>query len=264
MQPSPNLRKGCDMAKLDLGAAFARFAVKDTTPKPTESKVIEAHIEPTPGPAPVDSGPNAEPTMEKNPFIVPAAQTLTQSPVVLSAAASAAASTSSAGTVKPDGTIEIHSAGELAAFDPEKMGLEVQNEPQKQELVRAAVLTKRMILDDGKDVRNLLDAIDSTIESFQDKLAGPGLITLRNYVQSLMVTLKQHPEFDSILIDKDVHNVMRFIRAVRGEALAARDIKEVKREVKKAKAAATPAKGLSSNSLASAFSALMMNQLGSK
>jgi len=57
-------------------------------------------------------------------------------------------------------------------------------------------------------------------------------------VQRLMITLKQRPEFDSVLIAKDVRNVMQFIRATREETLALREVKTEKKAVRAVKSEA--------------------------
>ncbi len=228
---------------MDLSGVFAKFAKTDSSAKAKPATV----------------NPNAESESvrpqvqapETNPFLVPAEQTLTgdSRPVE-----------STAGSNKnADGVPQMSSIQELAAYDPSSDGLVEQDTPQRADLVKAALLNRRLAMESANDVRNLCDSIDTMIEGFGDKLAGPPLIQVRGYVQSLMVTLKSHPEFDSVLIDKDVRNVMRFIRAVRGEALASREIKEVKREIKTIKAKAKSA-GPSSSLLENAFSQLMLNQ----
>lgn len=84
-------------------------------------------------------------------------------------------------------------------------------------------------------VREVLDEIDALMGE-DGRLEGLYLDQTRKYIKRLMVTLKEHEEFASVLIDKDVHNIMRFVRNVRGEALSLKAVKAEKkatREVKK-------------------------------
>lgn len=41
---------------------------------------------------------------------------------------------------------------------------------------------------------------------------------LRDYVKRIFVELKENPEYDGLIIDRDVHNVIKFMRAVKGQA----------------------------------------------
>lgn len=128
----------------------------------------------------------------------------------------------------------LYSAEQLARIDTDTEELEPKARQGKADLVKAAELAKDMVLKDSSSVRQLCDEIDTLIES-HDQLVGPGLVTLRGYVQTLMVTLKARPEFDEIIIDKDVRNVMRFIRTVREQALATREVKVIKKAVRETK-----------------------------
>lgn len=151
----------------------------------------------------------------------------------------------------------LYSAEQLARVNTDGDELEPKDRHEKTELVKAAEMAKDLVLKDSSSVRHLCDAIDTLIES-HDRLVGPSLITLRGYVQTLMVTLKARPEFDEIIIDKDVRNVMRFIRTVRETALATRETKMVKkavRETKKAKSAPVE------SAFANAFSQVMKAQM---
>lgn len=42
----------------------------------------------------------------------------------------------------------------------------------------------------------------------------------RKYISEIMITLKTHPEFEGILVDKDVHNVMLFVQSSMNMATA--------------------------------------------
>jgi hypothetical protein len=110
------------------------------------------------------------------------------------------------------------------------------------------------------------DQIDKLIgDEAGAALEGPSLITVRNYVQTLMVTLKTRPEFDSVIIDKDVRNIMKFIRATREEALALREVKTTKKAVREAKKE-TATKKTSAKALGfeDAFKSVMFGPFGGK
>lgn len=142
---------------------------------------------------------------------------------------------------------------ELASMNTES--LEPQSRREANLNVQANQLTKRLQLDSAESVRELCDRIDSMIEDkAAANLQGPGLLQMRNYVQSLMVTLKTRPEFDSVIIAKDVRNVMQYIRATRDEALSLREVKTTKKTVRAAKKEQTTTKA---KGFENAFHAIM-------
>lgn len=112
--------------------------------------------------------------------------------------------------------------------------------------MKAKAFGNKLQLESADSVRALCDRIDAmigdTVEGASAALQGPNLITIRNHVQSLMVTLKSRPEFDSVMIAKDVRNVMKFIRATREETLELREIKTTKKAVRAAKKEVTSGK----------------------
>jgi hypothetical protein len=63
--------------------------------------------------------------------------------------------------------------------------------------------------------------------------------TVRGHVKVIMTDLLQQPELDSILIDRDVHNVMKFIRYVKEDAQASKESITAKRETKAKKTSKT-------------------------
>lgn len=134
------------------------------------------------------------------------------------------------GKLMPSGVHEIANIN-TESMEPES--------PQKYKLPetnrKAMALTKGLILEDAPSVRKLCDDIDAVIEA-NESLAGPPLITLRGYVTQLMVTLKERPEFDSVLIAKDTRNVMKYVRANREDSLVLRDIKVEKKAAKTVRA----------------------------
>lgn len=61
---------------------------------------------------------------------------------------------------------------------------------------------------------------------------------VRKYVSEIMVTLKENPEFEPILVDKDVHNVMVFVQSSMNLATADFVQKKQKKDTSAAKKAA--------------------------
>jgi hypothetical protein len=79
-----------------------------------------------------------------------------------------------------------------------------------------------------QDVVDKFDALLSRDNAINEMNIGH----LRNYVQRIFVDLKNNPEYDGMIIDRDVHNIIKFMRAVKSEA---QDLAIDKKE-KKAKA----------------------------
>ena len=154
----------------------------------------------------------------------------------------------------PDAAIGdvVNSLEELAHIDTTNMEPKQAMTPSL--TLKAQQKAAALILESGEEVKELCDRVDKLLES-SPQLVGPPLIHVRGYVRQLMVTLKEKPEFDNILIDKDTRNIMRVARAIREEALALREVKtekKVKRESnKEAKAEAK----LANVSFAGAFAA---------
>lgn len=67
---------------------------------------------------------------------------------------------------------------------------------------------------------------------------------MRDYVKRIFVELQENPEYDGLIVDKDVHNVIRWMRSVKGQA------QELAVE-KKTKAAKTEANKVKKNRFAS-------------
>lgn len=146
---------------------------------------------------------------------------------------------------------EIFSREQLAATDTSN--LEPQKMPTTSLAKAVATRNAALTLDSASSVRELCDSVDKQM-SENPNLAGPVLIVIRAHVVSLMVTLKSHSEFESVLIDKDIHNIMKFVRATREEALLLRDVKVDK----KAKRGSTKEqKQIQQAPFANAFAAVM-------
>lgn len=81
--------------------------------------------------------------------------------------------------------------------------------------------------------KDRLDELDRLIQ-LDTGITAFTIDTVRSHVKQIMVDLKEQPELDSILIDRDVHNILLFIRTVKEKAVIVReDTKEKK--VKKSK-----------------------------
>jgi hypothetical protein len=158
--------------------------------------------------------------------------------------------------IKPESALATSDLQELARIDTEKMEPQTDRKPNL--LVKANELNRKLTLDSTSSVRALCDQIDELIpKQAGSALEGPPLIHIRNYVQTLMVTLKQRPEFAEAIIDNDIRNVIKFIRATRQEALALREVKTVKKEVKAAKKASGASEAKKAAAFDSAFSKVM-------
>src|SRR5690606_40432430 len=72
--------------------------------------------------------------------------------------------------------------------------------------------------------------------------------TVRSYVRVIFQELKENPELDSILIDKDIRNVMMFIRETRETALATQNQTKEKKAKASAKKASADRKSTRLNS----------------
>lgn len=86
------------------------------------------------------------------------------------------------------------------------------------------------------DVRELCDRFDEMMARDQG-IDVMNLGLARAYVKKIMVMLKENPEFDGMIIDKDVHNIMAFVRSTREQAVQTINVKAAKAE----KSAATKA-----------------------
>ena len=68
--------------------------------------------------------------------------------------------------------------------------------------------------------KQMLDDFDSLIAAADGGIGQLQIDTARKYVSEIMMELKKNPDYDAILIDRDVHNVMLFVRASRENAVA--------------------------------------------
>jgi hypothetical protein len=122
-------------------------------------------------------------------------------------------------------------------------GLKVPPKPAPPQTVDEAIqqATATQALKDAEpkpDFRGRLAKLDSLIA---DDL-GLTITTIdsaRNYVKEIMIQLKEEPELDSILIDRDVHNIIAVIRHIRIDAAAAMATGKEKSEKRVKKSTAT-------------------------
>lgn len=222
-----------------------------THAKPVESKpaVRPEDVKVQVGePMPVKEFVESIATTPANPFLVPASQTLTgpAEPAPLTEHVTQVGGAEIKGEV-------VNDVFELAAIDTS--GLEPKTEYEANELVLAKRLDETELMEEEWMVRATCDRVDALIKA-NPNLVGPPLFELRKHVKRLMITLKQRPEFDGVVLADDIHNVMRFIRSVREEALSLREVKVAKKSTREAKKTGTTIALGSESDMAKAFKAI--------
>lgn len=90
----------------------------------------------------------------------------------------------------------------------------------------------------------MLDDFDAMIAASNGGISELQIDGARKYVSEIMMELKQNPDYDSILIDRDVHNVMLFVRASRQYATAS-FVTQKKKSAERAEKKAAKTGGLS-------------------
>ena len=68
-----------------------------------------------------------------------------------------------------------------------------------------------------ENFKEVLDRFDELLIRDQG-VNDMNVMHLRDYVQRIFVDLANNPEYDGLLIDRDVHNVIKYMRAVKGQA----------------------------------------------
>lgn len=91
---------------------------------------------------------------------------------------------------------------------------------------------KQRVFKDKMEALDALISADNGINQFT-------IDDIRRYVKEIMVTLHREPELDAILIDRDVHNILRFIRFVKDQAFDGATATQEKRVVRVKKAIGT-------------------------
>lgn len=86
------------------------------------------------------------------------------------------------------------------------------------------------------DFQDLLNRFDSLLER-DNGVSMMNIDLCRSYVKRIMVDLKEHPEYDGLIIDRDVHNVIKFIRSIKESAAQT----VIEKKAKAEKTAATKA-----------------------
>lgn len=87
---------------------------------------------------------------------------------------------------------------------------------------------------DGNVFKQQLDQLDQLIQD-ENGINSFNMDFVRGYVRLIMTDLKSQPDLDAILIDRDVHNILHFIRTVKDSAVMEKSVKKEKRAVKSAK-----------------------------
>lgn len=110
------------------------------------------------------------------------------------------------------------------------------------DLESAADAGEAEVLSGPAGFQRKLDRLDELIA--EDNDIGPMTIdSVRKYVMQIMIDLKEQPELDSCIIDRDVHNVLAFIRATKVDAVETRETAKIKREKREAGKRKGPKKG---------------------
>lgn len=92
------------------------------------------------------------------------------------------------------------------------------------------------IVDDmPKDFQEILDRFDSIMSREAVGDLDVNLPKLRDYVKKIMTELKENPEYDNLIIDRDVHNIFKFLRRIKSEAQQIQSTKAAKAETRSKK-----------------------------
>lgn len=146
--------------------------------------------------------------------------------------------------------IEINSLNDLARIDTTAID-ELKN--------RNDIYLSRMrefVLDDSDGIRAMLDYIDARIGDDQT-VNQFDLAAVRDSVRAIMTTLRAHPEYSGILLDKDIGNIVNFARETHRASLEMHEMTRVKAAAKpKAKSKAALRAGRLEKHLASLDSML--------
>lgn len=123
---------------------------------------------------------------------------------------------------------DVHSVSDLT-------GLDTGDIPALKDKADAVQLrAEKYIIKESEGLRTLCDAIDAAM-SRDDIMEGFNLDAVRGYVKTVMVTLKAKPEFDGILLDKDVSNLVQFATRAYHQAETIRQMESGAKAAKAAK-----------------------------
>lgn len=121
----------------------------------------------------------------------------------------------------------------LVAAQPAAVEPVIQPTPANFEMEPLPVLVVEAAPDIG--FKDRLDELDRLCMS-EFGVSKLTVDAIRGHVMVIMKTLQTEPELDNILIDRDVHNILTFIRFVKNEAVASRESTQAKKETKAKKA----------------------------
>lgn len=85
-----------------------------------------------------------------------------------------------------------------------------------------------------KDFQEVLNRFDDMMQRDHGILQ-IDLVRCRDFVKKIMIDLKENPEYDGLIIDRDVHNIIKFQRMLKSqaeEAVVVKTEKAAKRETK--------------------------------
>ena len=85
-----------------------------------------------------------------------------------------------------------------------------------------------------KDFQEVLNRFDDMMQRDHGILQ-VDLVRCRDFVKKIMIDLKENPEYDGLIIDRDVHNIIKFQRMLKSqaeEAVVTKTEKAAKRESK--------------------------------
>lgn len=145
---------------------------------------------------------------------------------------------------------------DIAAFDTSKLKPTV--DPQSKEST-ALARARQAVIKGPEDFKKVANALDELIG--QDE--GIDMLTLsaaRSYVKVLATSINENPELDSLMLARDVRNVIRTMRTLQAQAEAAQEVKLEKRvkraSKKKSSAKADKFAKVDIGALAASFTAL--------
>ena len=127
---------------------------------------------------------------------------------------------------------------------------EADAEPEPES--KAVAVVTRMTPEESKELVPTIEAVEVITEDFiggfkerlekldrliqvDTNLSSYTIDAARNHVKQIMIDLKEQPELDSCLIDRDVHNILRFIRSVKDTAIQEKAVVKVKKAAKAGK-----------------------------
>jgi hypothetical protein len=155
----------------------------------------------------------------------------------------------SATEINVDSPAEIRSVKDLASLNSDS--IEEKLKPSSIAEKQIDAVMKETLLSGPEDIRATMDEVDSLMAS-DVGISTIALGVIRNKIESVMISLRDNPEWDSILLDNDVRNMVRFLRSIKGEAQLVLEEKSQKKAVAASKRAGV-AKGKAGRVIGSGF-----------